>query len=413
MPDYAIANERVWPSANDIHDSSGFGKKLLELQMTPWQSGLNRSYVVSGFEAPLSSANLDISIPSGEAFISGYRVVIPGSTTVTCAASSTNYIFLKLTRDGLGKVNGVAFERNAGTDPADSVLIRKCVTSGSAITDTIDARPQLPHTMGGWFGLYNTGSGSSLAMQGYEIISSNTSMGGLNLYGSVRIKAGVTVTANQRALIIYAERTIEIAGTIDASGAGGAGGPGSQTSAAGNQGTDQTGGGGGGDGTNGGWSGGPVGLNDMVLELGGVGGAAGGSGAGGSAAQITGSRLGKALPLLTALAGGAGGGGGRTSNSGTGGNGGGTIVLIAPTIILRATAELNSRGIGGAGSGGANGGGGGGGGAGNIWMLARSGRYIDEGATFTMTGGTGGSGIGAGHAGGAGAAGQKQIMLFF
>lgn len=410
MPDYAIANEWVWPTANDISSTSGDGNKLRENAMSPWRVGLDRNYVITGFGAPLSSANLDISIPAGEAMISGYRVVIPGSTTVTCAASTTNYIFLKLTRDGSNKVNAAVFERNTGVDPSESVLICTAITSGSAITDTVDARVRLPHTMGGWFGLYNTGSGSAISMNGYSLIGSDVSMGGLNIYGSLRLKAGVTITLNQHCLILYAERSIDIAGTINGAGVGHPGGPGGTPPTDGESGTDQPGAGGSGDNTSFGGNGGNAIVMSDVLK---AGGAAGNPGAGSSVSSVAGAVIGRAFSVLSALSGGGGGGGGRTSSGGLGGAGGGSIILIAPVITLRSTAILRTFANAGAASSAGVGGGGGGGGAGNIWILARSGQFTDSGATFLQAGGAGGAGSGGGQAGGAGANGVKQIMLFF
>ena len=94
-----------------------------------------------------------------------------------------------------------------------------------------------------------------------------------------------------------------------------------------------------------------------------------------------------------------------------GGAGGASIVLIAPTITLGATASLNTSGISG---GGANNtptlGGGGGGGAGNVYIMSRS--FTDAGATFTLSGGTGATVGASGGGGGNGGNGVKYIFNY-
>ncbi len=79
-------------------------------------------------------------------------------------------------------------------------------------------------------------------------------------------------------------------------------------------------------------------------------------------------------------------------------------MLIAPTVVLAATATLNTSGIT------PNGAqyGAGGGGAGNIYIVTRS--YTDNGATFTQT--AGGTDTGGFSNGGAGASGVKQIYIY-
>ncbi len=142
MTDYAAANEDIWPSQNDVAQTAGNGKKLLENQ---WQEAMAAlaaaSFVYTGGVLPASSANLNIDVPACQAMISGRFVDIPGSTTITAAASATNHVFLKLLRDGANLVTGAAFEVNTtGTPPSDSVKIGTLVASGSAITSTTDAR---------------------------------------------------------------------------------------------------------------------------------------------------------------------------------------------------------------------------------------------------------------------------------
>lgn len=232
------------------------------------------------------------------------------------------------------------------------------------------------------------GSGSTRTHEGIVNINANQNLSGVHFYTDFTLATGVTLTvpAGGRQLVIYASRSITINGTIAGNGAGG--GPSAD-------GTDQPAGNGGGAGTNRG----NVLLHGIQMNSG--------------ATQITGS----AIPFLASpvtLLGGASGGSGANGPSpgigGAGGRGGASLVLIAPTITLAATATLNSSGAnGGNWNGQGTAGGGGGGGAGNIYIIARA--FTDNGATFTQLGGGGGGGA-PGNGGSSGAAGVKQVILY-
>lgn len=402
MTQYAISSDTVWPSANDVASVTGGGKILKELAMRSWRLGTEQNYVISGFKVPLSSANLDLSVPLGIACVGGYYVEVTGSTTIT-TVNGTTYLYLALTRDGSNKVTGAVFDRlSSPNDVADYCLIAVLIASGGAITDTIDARRVSPFS-GPFSGPHHTPTGSTYGAEGFSLANSNTSYGGTHIYQSFRLKAGVTLSGNRSLICIMADRVIEIAGTIAGQYAGGAGGA---AATVGTNGTDQAGGGGGGDGTTSGGAGGGAIINGIVQQQGG----ASATGTAPSATVLTGIEVMRAMDVLRSLGGGAGGGGGR--NGGAGGNGGASIVLIAPVVILKATAVLNSSGQAGSNSGGGNGGGGGGGGAGNIWIICKQNWFIDEGATFTKNGGAPGSLTGSGGNGGNGAAGTLQILTY-
>lgn len=234
------------------------------------------------------------------------------------------------------------------------------------------------------------GSGSTRSHEGSVTVSSNGNYSGIHFYTDFTLNSGVTMTvpAGKRRLIIIASGTITINGTITASGAGA---PSAATTGTDQNGTDQAGGGAGSGGT--GQPGGAVVLHGITIQSGG---AAGSGGAGTAGTQLTGSDLRLIYDPLGAMGGAAGG-----RPSGAGSAGGGSIVLIAPTIVLAATATLNTSGQA------ADTNGDGGGGAGNVHIIARS--YTDSGATFTLTGGAAGGGA---FPGGAGAAGVKQINLY-
>ena len=373
MGDHAAANEEIWPSQNDVSQTAGNGKKLLENQ---WQELLgaltNSNFLHAGGLLPASSGNLNMDVPACQALISGRFVDIPAATTLTAAASSTNHVFLKLTRDGGNLVTGASFEVNTtGTAPADSVKIGTLVASGSAITSTTDARQIGPPAL--YRGPIAVGAGSTRSHEGDVTISTNQNLSGVHFYSGFSLNSGVTITvpSSGRRLIIVATGTITITGTINSVGAGGAGG------AAGIALTSP-----GGDGGHG-------------IDQPGAAGAA--SWAAGGAAGLAlhhginvGATTGSAVPLLLdpfSCYGGAGGGGGgggtlTTYNGGAGGTGGGSVILMAPAVILDASSSIVTSGDAGA-SGIGDGGAGGSAGAGNIYIITRS--YTDNGCTFTQT----------------------------
>lgn len=234
------------------------------------------------------------------------------------------------------------------------------------------------------------GSGSTRSHEGTVTVASNGNYSGIHFYDDFTLNSGVTMTvpAGKRRLIIVAKGTITINGTITAAGAGGVQGADAQ----GESGTDQPGGGSG-DGT---YRGGSVMLHNAVLQAGSLAVAA---------TQLTGSDLAGMGALLTVT--GAAGGAYNTGTGSTGSDGGGSIVLIAPTIILAATATLNTSSAASTGTGAGQTGGTGGGG--NVYIVTRS--YTDSGATFTLTAGTTDNGTTAAP-GGRGADGVKQINIY-
>ena len=139
--EYLIANETIFPSGYDIAAIAGDGITMRERSLSDnWLGLLSDNFVVSGLLIPASSVNLNIIIPLGVAEIAGRWLSVP-ATTITCPASSTSYIFLKVTRDANLNVTGGWYEVNTtGTAPADCILIATAVTSGSAITSTVDRR---------------------------------------------------------------------------------------------------------------------------------------------------------------------------------------------------------------------------------------------------------------------------------
>lgn len=143
MTDYA-ATALVFPSSNDLFGAgvAGDGVNMREGNLADrWLANLfAQNCVISGLALPASSGNLTLTVPVGKAYLAG-RFLDVASTVITCAASVTNHIFLKITRDAGLNAAAVKYEVNTtGTAPADSVKLGTATTSGSAVTATADKR---------------------------------------------------------------------------------------------------------------------------------------------------------------------------------------------------------------------------------------------------------------------------------
>jgi hypothetical protein len=140
--DHAAANDTVWPSQNDIAQTAGNGKKLLENQWAkPMALFSPNNFTLTGLTVPGTSGTLNIDVALGTLYLEGRHITIPAATTVTAAASLTNFVYAKLTRDGGNLVTGVSFEVNiTGTPPADSTPIATLTAGASTITATTDLR---------------------------------------------------------------------------------------------------------------------------------------------------------------------------------------------------------------------------------------------------------------------------------
>lgn len=154
----------VFPTTNDI----GGGRLLSEENISSLvKLLLGQSFVNSGFTVPSSSADLTLDVAAGEAVIDGFRVNIDSVTTVTCTASQTNHIYLKLTTDVDGNVDGAEFEVNTtGTAPSQSLKIAEAAADGAAVTSTTDRRKRTPWEVqkpdlltNGGFEIWQRGSG--------------------------------------------------------------------------------------------------------------------------------------------------------------------------------------------------------------------------------------------------------------
>ena len=140
--DHVVASETIWPTQNDVAQTAGNGKKMLENQWAkPFAMLSPNNYTLAGLTVPGTSGTLSINVALGDAYIAGRHISIPGATAVTAVASQTNYVFLKLTRDGGNLVTGASFEVNiTSVPPADSIAIATLTSGATTITATADKR---------------------------------------------------------------------------------------------------------------------------------------------------------------------------------------------------------------------------------------------------------------------------------
>lgn len=247
----------------------------------------------------------------------------------------------------------------------------------------------------------------------YNATANTTLAGGTYEFANFTIASGVTVTVTGNTpLVIRATGTVNILGTLDASGKPGTnavtfmnGGVGGAGVAGGGNGADGlftagqgplpgTAGSGSGKGAAGAnWSGGSGGGHAVV------GGTANNGPAGGVAygsAAITGTEAGS---------GGGSGSYGNNCGSGGGGGGGGYVRISAPTISIPAGGSISVNGGNGGSDGNGSCGGGGGGSGGTIHLRART---LSIPGKITATGGSGGSSS-FGGTGGIGAVGRIRV----
>jgi PKD repeat protein len=237
--------------------------------------------------------------------------------------------------------------------------------------------------------------------------------GGTFLPMSFRIPAGITVSVvNGAAVVIQSATWIEIAGAINADGAGGQGGTAcTNNNSTGGNGSG-SGGGPGGPANNiagGGGGGGGGGFGCPSGHCGGTGGTGDDQNVHASGGNAYDTSNSYALPQPT----GSGGGGGACSDTlgtynnygGSGGNGGGSLVLLAPQIQIDAGGLVSAVGL--TGTGGKGGGSGGGGSGGDILLEAF--QVWSNSGTITVAGGSGAAGtvgpspdVGGGGGGGSG-----------
>lgn len=417
---------------------------------------------LDAFSESSSGSSLDVTINPGEAFIGGAWLARDITTTVSLAASTNGQtVYVGWDVDASNQVIVGLSSAFDADDPKHSIWTFD--TDGSGVTSTTDERNLDDYRIrtadveqGAGSGLdadflrgnapldlldpiYGDGSDGSITR------SSNGNENGVLNVVDYTIQSGVTRTVSNGTLVIHAQDSITISGTLDGSGADGGGGSGGTVTSATIDGGDggEAGaivvlvapkitisgtvtldGGNGLDGGDGGSTGvdrtGNSGSNGQQgwWDGGGTGGSGGSGGGNGSNGTSPG----------------GGGGGGSESDQGRSGGSGGDCPSpslssqqrnVVRTSVFRGEYDevytLSVRGGsdgGGGGSGSADtngnegGGGGGGGGCGGVLVLV--GRSVDTSSGTISTaggsGGTGGTGSGGGD-GGDGANGNSGTQI--
>lgn len=211
-----LSNHLVFPTESDVNGgTTGAGKIGTETHIAALY-GSEFPRVISGFTLPGSGA-LTQSLAGGSAVVAGYLVEGTGTYSFTFAASSTNYMWLTVTKtSGLVTSVSVQNETSATTFPTDGVLLGTVTTNGSAVTGSVDLRPQgiILHGLISSAGAVVSGSGmfkaTRTALGTYEIAFPS---------GYFRRKPAVLVSSSAaRTTVTVSSATLCEVQTIDASG---------------------------------------------------------------------------------------------------------------------------------------------------------------------------------------------------
>lgn len=163
-----MALPEIFPTELDVGDG-GLGRVFTEsnwLKLFSVENSLHRgvNYVKSGLDQS-GVSGLDVTYNGGIAVINGYVAEID-SDTVSLADDATNYVYVQLTRDVNGNVDGVTFNaETTTTPPADSVLIRQVVTSGGAVSGTQNRDARIKGPNGTWGQYVGNGAASNRQIQ--------------------------------------------------------------------------------------------------------------------------------------------------------------------------------------------------------------------------------------------------------
>jgi hypothetical protein len=152
---------RIFPSENDVHDTSGGGKKPTEANLTllrntaaaqishyrnsAGEEKVDAGGILTGFDFSSGSAT-SVTLTAGTATIEGFAIEETTTIVGVLTASMFNYVFLTLDKSsGLVTdisltVRAVATFGAAMTIPADSILIWCFETDGVSIITQFDFR---------------------------------------------------------------------------------------------------------------------------------------------------------------------------------------------------------------------------------------------------------------------------------
>lgn len=173
MADFAITNEKIWPTDADVGAVDGDGDGLFELNLASWLAKAGQAnFVVSGLTLPASDANLVVDVALGVAVIDGRLVTVPAVTPITVGDNTTSYLYLRLDKTAL-KATAATFEVNTtGTAPADSVAIAILLSAAGAISLITDVRVVKPSYTGNnrTTVISTSGAGTFVARTNYVIL---------------------------------------------------------------------------------------------------------------------------------------------------------------------------------------------------------------------------------------------------
>lgn len=216
MPTTVISNHYVFPTESDVNGGvTGAGKVGTEKAISALY-GSEFPRVISGFTLPSSGA-LTQNLTGGSAVVAGYLVEGTGTYSFTFAANATNYMWLIVTKtSGLVISVLVQNETSASTFPTDGILLGTVTTNGSAVTGSVDLRPQgiILHGLLASNGAIVSGSGmfkaTRTALGTYEIAFPS---------GYFRRKPAILVSSSAaRTTVSISSATLCEIQTIDASG---------------------------------------------------------------------------------------------------------------------------------------------------------------------------------------------------
>jgi len=132
----------IWPSHNDVGSADGDGRVMTEDR---WVEALHeiaggRSGFLSG--GAFSDTGLDFELGAFTALIHGQYVETDAALSVTLPASSSRYVFARVTRDAHDRADGVELYASTSETPPDSdfILAASVTTDGSSVTTALDVR---------------------------------------------------------------------------------------------------------------------------------------------------------------------------------------------------------------------------------------------------------------------------------
>ena len=163
----------IFPSVNDLYGSGSAGDGI-NIKEANFSNIIRRaSFEIDRFidyGSPGTGSGFEFQAPATKAIIQGYYVEADAQN-FNVTASSTNYIYLQLTRDGSNNVTGATWSHNTtATPPTDALMYAVAVADGSAITTT-------------YVGMYPSGTGEAFTATNGPYLSDSILSGlKINLY---------------------------------------------------------------------------------------------------------------------------------------------------------------------------------------------------------------------------------------